>query len=296
MSKRFIDRVSFYIQRRAHNIQLRNLICGVHRLFLPNPGHSAGINSLQIAKQEDEIYNELATDGFSHLGFVLSESQIASIVSKLNNVECFDTAKLNRPVVDLSNPGNDVQLAHYTRNSLAEFPEIVAIANDSKILNVVSKYLGVKPTISNINCWWSFGSRESAKEAQFYHRDMDDFKFVKLFFYLTDVTADSGPHIFVKGSHKSNKLTELRRFSDDEVIESFGNEKITTLIEAKGACFLEDTYGVHKGQLPIKGNRLLLQVQYSYGPLHVENYQPKKSDLSKSMNLDEYVNRLIISK
>jgi hypothetical protein len=92
------------------------------------------------------------------------------------------------------------------------------IANDSRILNVVTRYFGAKPTISNINCWWSFSARQSVKEAQFFHRDMDDYKFLKMFIYLTDVAEESGSHIFVEGSHKSYKLAQLKRFSDQEVI------------------------------------------------------------------------------
>lgn len=296
MSKPLISRISFFIQRRSHNIQLRNFLSGVVGLFLPKAESYEGINALEIKKGEQEILNDLKNDGFSDLGLILTSGQIDAIIAKLNTIECCDTSKQDHPVVDLKNPPKDAQLAHYTREDLASFPEVVKIANDSKILNVVSKYLGVKPTISNVNCWWSFGDRESAKEAQFYHRDMDDYKFVKLFFYLTDVTEESGPHIYVKGSHKSNKLTELRRFKDKEITESFAPEKITTLIRPKGACFLEDTYGIHKGQLPLTGNRLLLQVQYSYLPIHVEYYKPQQSALPDSLNLDKYVNRLLFNK
>ena len=197
------------------------------------------------------------------------------------------------PEIDPQNPSNNTQLGHYMRDDLKDFPEILAIANDSKVLNAVSQYLGVNPVIANINCWWSFGNRESAKEAQFYHRDLDDYKFVKLFFYLTDVTEESGPHIYVKGSHKINKLLELRRFTDKEVEETFSADKITTLTKTKGSCFLEDTYGIHKGQLPLSGNRLLLQVQYSYLPLYVEKYTPKKSDKLRKLNLDPHINKLL---
>jgi len=294
MNNQFLKRVSFHVQRNAHNIHLRDTLCGIHKLFLPRPDQSYdGLNTLNIAKEENEIVNDLSIDGFSDLGIALSEDQINSIIRNLQGIDCYDTAKKDCPKVDLTSPGKDVQLAHYKRNDLIDFPEIVKIVNDSKILNAVSKYLGVKPTVSNINCWWSFGNRESAKEAQFYHRDLDDYKFLKLFFYLTDVNEDNGPHIYVKGSHRSNKLIDLRRFTDDEVSKSFTGDKITTLLKKRGACFLEDTYGIHKGQLPLNGNRLILQVQYSYLPLFVEKYEPKGHELRKSLGLDKYVNRLL---
>lgn len=293
MLNNFFKRVSFKVQRNVHNIQLRNTLCFFLKVFLPKISKSEGNLPLLIKSTEEKLLEHLNEDGFANLGVVLSDSQINSIKTKLENLECYDTSKVNTPIVNLNNPGKDVQLAHYKREDLVQIDEILAIANDSRVLNIVSKYLGVKPTISNVNCWWSFGDRESAKEAQFYHRDLDDYKFVKMFFYLTDVDNNSGPHIYVKKTHRINKLLQLRRFSDKEVESTFEKENILVLTEPKGSCFIEDTYGVHKGQLPLKGNRLLLQVQYSYLPLHVENYVPKKSVLLKSMKLDPYINRLL---
>jgi hypothetical protein len=293
MLNSFFKKVSFRIQRSVHQIQLRGGLCFFIRVFLPRPELNKGNESLVICKTEKEMASDLFNEGFAGLGVALSESHINAILSKLEQINCYDLNNKDKTVVDLSNPAKEVQLAHYDREDLIEIPEIVAIANDSRVLNAVSEYLGVKPTISNVNCWWSFGDRESAKEAQFYHRDLDDYKFLKMFFYLTDVNADSGPHIYVKGSHKVNELLELRRFSDKEVESKF--DRITTLIEPKGSCFIEDTYGIHKGQLPLKGNRLLLQIQYSYLPLHVEKYNPKKSTLVETMKLDRYVNRLLFS-
>jgi hypothetical protein len=292
---KFLKKVSFRVHRNVHNVQLRDALCSFFKVFLPKIILSTGNTPLSIKFTEEKLLNDLNQDGFANLGVVLSDIQINSIKKKLEGLECYDTSKANPAPVNLSNPGNNVQLAHYKREELIEIDEIFAIANDSRVLNVVSNYLGVKPTISNVNCWWSFGDRESAKDAQFYHRDLDDYKFLKMFFYLTDVDENSGPHIYVKKSHRINKLLELRRFSDEEVINTFNNENILVLTEPKGSCFIEDTYGIHKGQLPVKGNRLLLQIQYSYLPLHVENYNPKKCDILERMKFDKYINRLLFN-
>ena len=293
MSNHLFSKFSFHLQRRVHNIQARNIISFCYKRILPKTKLSEGINTLQFYNTKEEILDDLQKDGFSDLGITLSEEQIDNIKVSLKSLKCFETVGNSKNEINLDHPNKNVQLAHFDRVDLIDIPEIVALANDSKILNVVSSYLGVKPTISNINCWWSFGDREAAKEAQFFHRDVDDIKFVKLFFYLTDVTSESGPHVFVKKSHKSNELIQLRRFSDEEVLSKFNKKDILTLEKPKGSCFIEDTYGIHKGQLPITGNRLLLQVQYSYLPLYVEKYEPKNSALLNEMNLDKYINRLL---
>lgn len=289
------DKVMFRIQRNLHNIQLRDAVCAFLRIFLPKPVVSSSNNFLNLKLDENKIFNDLKNGGFSDLGIALSEDQINAITKKLESLKCVDHCNEGWSEIDLNNPPKNIQLGQYFREDLLKSEEILAIANDSRILNAVSKYLGVKPTISNVNCWWSFGDRESAKEAQFFHRDLDDFKFLKIFFYLTDVTSDSGPHIYVKGSHKINKLLELRRFKDEEIQNTFIPENILTLTSPKGSAFIEDTYGIHKGQLPLKGNRLLLQIQYSYLPLHVEKYVPKKSSIIKDKGYDEYSNRLLFT-
>lgn len=295
MANDFFKRVSFFIQRRSHHVQLRAIESNLLKLILPKGKSHNGINPLKILKTDQEILIDLKTDGFSDLGLTISADQIEAIKNELKNLNCYDTSKKDTPVVDLDNVGKDVQLAHYKRDDLAKSASIIQIANDSKVLNAVTKYLGIQPTISNINCWWSFGDRESAKEAQFYHRDLDDFKFLKMFIYLTDVNEQSGPHIYVKGSHRSNKLNQLRRFSDDEVNTLFNSNDILTLTRSKGNTFIEDTYGIHKGQLPLQGNRLIIQFQYSYFPLHVENYTPQNSALIENMNLNGYINRLLLT-
>ena len=293
MKNSLIDRILFRIQRSLHIVQLRNTVCVFLRLFLPNSTKSAGNHVLNLNSDERKIVKDLKKDGFSDLGIALSQEQIDSISKSLKNLKCYDTAIANGPEVDVNSTNHKVQLAQYKREDLVKIEEILDIANDSQILNVVSKYLGLKPTISNINCWWSFSDRDAAKEAQFFHRDLDDFKFLKIFFYLTDVTDQSGPHIYVKGSHKVNKLLELRRFSDDEVQDTFTDKNILTLTSPKGSAFIEDTYGIHKGQLPLNGNRLLLQIQYSFMPLFVENYEPKKEPILQTKGFDKYINRLL---
>ncbi len=59
----------------------------------------------------------------------------------------------------------------------------------------------------------------------------------------------------------------------------------------KGSAFIVDTYGFHKGLLPQKGKRLLLQVQYSLNPIGIENYEPL--DIGEH-NYNPYINRLIL--
>lgn len=296
MNKSFSGKVLFYIQRYSHNINLRNFLNSIVALFLPSAGKKlSGVNFLKTEKSEQQIINDLKVQGYADLGVVLSDSIVNDIVQKLEQLPCYKFDKKDGRQVNFKELDDSDQLGNYDRGDLSHIPEVISIANDQKILNAIAKYLDVKPTISNINCWWSFARREKPKEAQFFHRDVDDFKFLKLFVYLTDVVSDSGPHVYVEGSHKVNKLIELKRFRDEEVAAEYPAERVITFERPKGTCFIVDTYGIHKGLLPITTNRLLLQVQYSYLPLYVENYVPIKADSLKELALDPYVNRLIFT-
>ncbi len=44
---------------------------------------------------------------------------------------------------------------------------------------------------------------------QYFHRDPDDFRFLTLFIYLTDVSPSAGPHQVIPGSHFLAGMTEI---------------------------------------------------------------------------------------
>ena len=140
------------------------------------------------------------------------------------------------------------------------------------LVETVAEEMGCKPTISYMTAWWSIPAHnEAAQHAEKYHRDVEDFDFTKLLVYLTDVDEEAGPHVFVKGSHLIEKLTSIRRYADEEVFAAFGKENEVRFTGSAGTCFLEKTYGMHRGVPPVSRPRLTFQVLYSlrdtiYGP------------------------------
>ncbi|RYU92899.1 phytanoyl-CoA dioxygenase family protein [Emticicia agri] len=232
-------------------------------------------------------------DGFTVVDFKLSPEKLNGILSYVEKLQCYDPYRKNLGPIDPDNAPEETHTAHYKRAELVGNPDILSIANDNGILALAQEFLGATPTISNINLWWSFGGRKQAEEAQLYHRDVDDWKFCKFFIYLTDVSPDNGPHIYVRGTSSSPKLRKIRRYMDNEIEDTFGKENVMKFVEPKGSAFMVDTYGFHKGLLPKSGKRLLLQVQYSLNPLKVENYTPVSLDKAE-MTHDKFVNRLIV--
>lgn len=165
--------------------------------------------------------------------------------------------------------GKKLLLAQYF--NVHDDKRICDLSMDPFLLSVAAKYLGAPPRLMSINMWWTFpveaSAEDKAKHAHVFHYDLDDVKFVKFFFYLTDVDSGSGPHVYVKGSNKNikykNSLLKSRRFTDEEILDAYGEENVVTVLGAAGSCLIEDTITLHKGVTPTEAPRLLLQFEYS---------------------------------
>jgi hypothetical protein len=236
----------------------------------------------------------LRTDGVVKLPRLLNDGQIDEILRWLEPHQCRAQYDLKRGTFLASQVPPDVHLAEYDAESIIQAPYLLSVANDPRILSMVEEFLGAKPTISNLSLWWSFPRVREAYEAQLFHRDVDDLRFCKLFVYLTDVDMDSGPHVFVHGSPGAAACRQIRRYGDEEVKTAFGESAIEYLCGNRGASFVANTGGVHKGLPPLKTKRLLFQVQYSLFPIFASSYSPVPLPPSASA-LDRYVNRLYVS-
>ena len=92
-------------------------------------------------------------------------------------------------------------IADYQLETVLNCPHILAVANSDFLIRTATQYLGCLPTISTLRIWWSFpGSRR--EDPHSFHRDRDDWRSLKFFVYLTEVDETSGPHHFVRGSHR----------------------------------------------------------------------------------------------
>lgn len=147
------------------------------------------------------------------------------------------------------------------------------LENDPTILAIAAKYLGAPPLHIASELWWSFPVEgtpmEQLKAAQVFHYDLDDYRFIKFFFYLTDVDLYSGPHVLIRGSHKNKKLSHqllgVRCASkpDEDIVDCYGAENLVTICGSAGLGFAEDATCFHKGTLPTQKERLLLQIEFA---------------------------------
>jgi hypothetical protein len=170
--------------------------------------------------------------------------------------------------------GRPILLAQYY-NTAQQSQLIAELQSDPFLSLVAAKYLGSIPTHVGTNVWWTFpvqaSEEDRARHAHFYHADVDDFAFLKFFFYLTDVESGDGSHVCVPGTHRAPVVSRLsdywtvRRYNDSEIDAAYGQGPSAPMeiIGGAGTGFAEDTLCVHKGMTPVRNARLLLQIQFA---------------------------------
>lgn len=176
--------------------------------------------------------------------------------------------------------GKPILLAQYF-NTEVGCPTIAKLARDPALELIAAEYLGSIPRLVGVGLWWTFPvdatDEDRDRHAHLFHRDVDDFAFVKFFFYITDVDSESGPHVCIRGSHREpphlrrSDHLRLRRYSDDEIESFYGGYRAVSIEGPAGTGFVEDTTCVHKGVTPTSRPRLVLQFEYAlfdHGVMH----------------------------
>jgi hypothetical protein len=149
---------------------------------------------------------------------------------------------------------------------------LLKVALDKTLLEIVSAYLGMWPRLHAIGAWLNFPTEAEAKEAQLWHRDPEDLKIVKVFIYLNDVDAGSGPFCYIPKTHpfSSGASTvplhkDKKRILDDEMISVLPKDSWVTCTGPANTMILADTVGFHRGGKPTAGTRLLITFTYTSG-------------------------------
>lgn len=184
--------------------------------------------------------------------------------------------------------GKPILLAQYF-NTRVECAEIAELSTDPYLESVAAQFLGSRPTLVGASLWWTFpvdaDEADRERHAHRFHRDVDDFAFVKFFFYLTDVGQGDGAHVCVRGSHTRpavpgfRERLRLRRYSDDEIRSHHDQEHIVEIRGPAGTGFAENTLCLHKGLTPERSPRLLLQFEFALFDHHVMHDERPTNEL-----------------
>jgi len=285
--------VVFYAQRLIKDPFWRNRAASVIARLRPAPlTERDALHQIGAALE--------AHGGLLQLGRLLSQEQCSEIVTFLEQRPVFDDYRPGTaPFLPLSGARDPAShVAYHDPRDVVSAPYLLQLANDPRLLSIAEAHLGCRPTIGYMAAWWSYPTSVGAQQAELFHRDVDDLRFLKLFVYLTDVDESTGPHVYVVGSSAMKTLRTIRRYDDDEVKDAVGKDAIKVITAPAGHGFLEDTTGLHRGEPLKSGRRIIFQAVYTLRPLP---YAPKAAILSRtvaeaklSMALDQYVNRVYL--
>ena len=220
------------------------------------------------------IVQSVIKDGL-YLGLNLPSDLVEEIVTYAKQYPCYGDRK---PEFGFHYPQKQEAQRWYSRefvtasyfNSIETCPAIEQLTRDPMVLSIAADYLGTNPILVGSHLWWSFVTESSLqarrKAAQLFHYDLDDYRFIKFFFYLTNVDSLSGAHACIQGTHRRKKLIHewcKKRFRDAEIVDAYGIEKLVTIRGNAGFGFVEDTLCFHKGMTPIRADRLMLQIEFA---------------------------------
>jgi hypothetical protein len=165
-----------------------------------------------------------------------------------------------------------VTSGHYFER-VQDCPAIMEIQADPLLHTVAADYLGPGSRVISTRLWWSFPVASAADKPaprEMLHFDLDDWRMLKYFFYLTPVDAGSGPHLYMRGSHSHHALKH--QFSPtvsrplDELIQTYGADGLTSIHGEAGDGFAEDSFGFHAGSLALTTPRLMLEIGFGVTP------------------------------
>jgi hypothetical protein len=280
---------SYLFQRICTYVPLRGIISNLIA------GSKPPIENYHFFSTQQKKLLELESNGVFFLPEFLDNYRIQKIKLHLEDKVLSESFGDKRSGFSLSSRPSHVHVAYYSVKDILSCREVISIANHPDIISLASLYLGCKPTVSKISAWWSFPDDGIPQGAENYHRDVDEWKFIKLFIYLTDVDSFSGPHCYVQGSHKHVGFFRIRRINDFEIDSVFEESKLLEIHGKAGDAFIEDTFGLHKGKPCLNNSRLVLQIQYSLNPIFVSEYKYKiPKEYKDELNLDSYTFRLYL--
>ncbi len=150
----------------------------------------------------------------------------------------------------------------------------VRFALQPAVLDLANRYMGMYTRLSFFNVWHNLPTQGEPRNAQLWHRDLDDHKIFKLFLYFTDVTERDGPLVYAPGTHTGGRVrrdpeafreegTTARRSNDEQMSRVVPGDKWITAVGPKGTVLLVDTSGYHKGGLVRGQDRILYTCMFT---------------------------------
>jgi hypothetical protein len=229
------------------------------------PDSASGFLGEWHALEVDKVVAELDRDGIALLNRMLPEPACAALEALARTTSALPMGGRSKELY--STQRASALRYDFDEDDILRCAEACRICFDGTLASIAAAYFRCRPVYDFAAMWWTTprGARDYSLAAQKFHWDMDRLFFLKFFVYLTDVTPDTGPHVFVAGSHRRRPaaLRQYRRYDDDELAAHYPAQALRTVCGRRGTIFAADTRALHKGQPVVQGERLVLQVEFA---------------------------------
>lgn len=229
------------------------------------------------SSQFTDIIHDLSDDGYAQFPCVLSPKICFEILrsSDTFNYSCLqriDDCVTRQVSKGIPKDCSNYIAAYALEDLLIGCSHIKDIVSDPVILSIVSHYFRCSAELKDLSFWHSFPTITGQPEtdaAQLFHYDLDEFKWLKLFIFLTDVNLNTGPHVYIPGTHKTGSMPkELLEFGyariPDHVMEMFfPSNTWRSIVCSAGTIVIADTRCYHKGSPLLEGTRSLLSTEFA---------------------------------
>jgi tetratricopeptide (TPR) repeat protein len=264
--------------------------------------------------------DHLRQGGFASLGRLLDAEQVEEIHQYFRTKQTYNSLLPDlgdgvlRPIEETSKKSN---YACYQSSDIVKAPHLMEIFSNPAVTQLAGHILDCQPTLYSVNVWWSFPQETPSQHAQSFHRDIDDFMFITLFIYLTDVDMDSGAHVYCRETHDFDILEAnlarrhpghndvpglTQQFFDetygmDGLMERYLAHNRETVCGPAGTAFMADTFGLHKGFLPKHRPRLMCWARFGLHEIYRRGDPIPRRSLSVDLPNDvhtKYTNRMYV--
>lgn len=211
------------------------------------------------------LLEELRTEGCLTLPFKLTSEELSAIKAFAFSVPAYATNVKQRITINPENIPHDYGRYYWPMHELANYPVVKDLLSDSVFHALAQSYLGARPVLAHVTLWLD-PVYDGYYDPHVYHYDNDGPGFLKFFFYVTDVTKETGAHRFIKRSHshrKPQQFKQSRRYEDAELLAHYGAQNEVVYEGPAGSIIVEDTAGFHRGTTLKRDYRLLMQFQFS---------------------------------
>lgn len=259
----------FTIGRNLATFCQRDRTCKIHD----------GNNAASIFKDLDinQVVASINENGFSS-GLQLPQKTLQEILefAYSEEISVDDNPQLTFKLAEKKEAEVNYNQKILIGNYIDAYSKCIALkklGDDANLIAIAAKYLGSDPILVRCQMGWCFTGEKEAYSQKgvigdplvLFHYDLDDYRALKFFFYLTDVDSLSGAHICIAGSHKKRKLLHCisRCQSDKDILNYYDSESIISISGPAGFGFAEDPFCFHRGSPPVNSHRLMIQLEFA---------------------------------